>query len=353
MKRQPVKKSFTRTSARRGATRYVRTDADKASAPRVARKAAASSSAGAQPVSAYVLQHLQVFFYSLGQMSRTPLSTLMTALVIGIALALPAGLYVLLDNAQRIGADWDGGVQISLFLKQEVGDEEALRLAEALRATQGISAVDIVSRAEALEEFRELSGFGKALDTLGENPLPVLLLVRPTAADDGPETSERLLASLSTQPEVEIAQLDMQWLKRLYGIMAIAERGVLILATLLALAVLVIVGNTIRLAIQSRHDEIEIIKLVGATAAFVRRPFLYSGFWYGLFGGAIAWLLLSISLGLLSQPVRQLSGLYNSNFELSGLSAQNALLLPLTGIALGLLGSALAVRRHLAAIEPT
>lgn len=315
-------------------------------------------------VSAYFLQHLQVFFYSLGQLSRAPFSTLMTAAVIGIALALPAGLHVLVKNIQQLSAGWDGGAQISLFLKPGIDDAQAHQLAERVRRVPGVQAVELVSRSQALDEFRQLSGFGKALDMLEENPLPAVLVVRPAGAglslspfdaqapQDGLAPTRALLERLQGLPEVEQVQADMQWLQRLYAIMATVQRAVVILGALLALAVLLIVGNTIRLAIYSRRDEIEIIKLIGAADNFIQRPFLYTGLWYGLFGGIIAWWLVSLSLWLLRAPVQQLATLYHSNFALGGLDIAGTGLLLGAGVFLGLCGSALAVKRHLAAIEP-
>jgi cell division transport system permease protein len=301
-----------------------------------------------------VLQHIQVCLYSLGQLWRSPLATLMTTAVIGIALALPTGLQVVLQNAQILGAGEGRGGDISLFLKQQVSDEEALAFAERARSLPGVAAVDVLSRTQALEEFRELSDFGEALDALNENPLPALVIVHPVRASDQNITlaTEQLLNELRQLPEVEIVQFDMQWLQRLRAILAIVERGVWVLATLLALAVLLITGNTIRLTIQSRREEIEIVKLLGATDAFIRRPFLYSGLWYGLIGAVIAWLLVSLSLILLKEPVSRLSALYASQFELSGMSVPTSLLLLCGAMLLGWLGSLLSVRRHLAAIEP-
>jgi cell division transport system permease protein len=318
-----------------------------------AKPSGATNSHSTASLSAYFLQHLQVFFYSIGQMSRSPLSTLMTAAVIGIALALPAALHVALQNAKNIGATWDGGTQISLFLRPKVSDAQSAQLAERVRELPGIAEVDVITRAEALAEFRQLSGFGAALNILDENPLPAVLVIRPVAGNQaGLGFTQDLIVKLRALPEVEIAEFDMQWLKRLYAIMAVAQRGVLILGALLGLAVLLIVGNTIRLMIQSRRDEIEIVKLIGATDAFIRRPFLYSGLWYGLLGVLIAWVLVSVSLWLLQEPVRKLVALYNSNYELVGLNAETTVILLCSGVLLGLLGSVLAVKRHLAAIEP-
>ena len=301
----------------------------------------------------YFLRHLQTFFYTLGQLSRRPFSTLMTTAVIGIALAMPTGLHVLLKNAQQVTASWDGATQISLFLKTNVRESAAQALATKLRKQPNIDEVRYISSAQALAEFQELSGFGEVLEFLDDNPLPAVLVVHPALGDTGPAEVKRLVDQLGQYPEVEMAQLDMQWVKRLYAIMAIVQRGVWVLASLLALAVLLVVGNTIRLAIQNRRDEIVITKLIGGTDAFIRRPFLYTGFWYGLFGGIIALLLIGTALWLLKHPIHQLAVLYYSPFRLDALSGDTTLVVIGFGCLLGLLGSWLAVGRHLRDIEPT
>jgi len=296
--------------------------------------------------------HAQALIATLGQLSRRPFSTSMTVAVIGIALALPAGLYVLLNNAERMISGWEGGNQISLFLKTGVNESRAQQLAEALRRQPGIASIDYISRDNALDEFRRLSGFGDALDALNDNPLPSVLVVHLKKDMTDPALIEQLLGKLRNRPEVDIAQLDMQWVKRLFALMAMVQRGVLVLASLLGLAVLLVVGNTIRLAIQSRRDEIVITKLIGATDAFIRRPFLYSGAWYGLGGGILALLLVQFSLYVLQQPVHNLALLYNSSFALYGLDIVTAAVLLGSGALLGLFGSWLAVGRHLKDIEP-
>ena len=301
----------------------------------------------------YLLRHLQVFFYSLGVLSRSPFATLMTTAVIGIALALPSGLHVVLQNAQQLSGGWDGAAQISLFLKRSVPNEEANRLARQLQELPEVASVNYISRSEALQEFQRLSGFGDALEALKDNPLPSVLVIHPTANASTPAATEKLLQRLQGYPPVDVAQLDMQWVKRLYVIMELVRRGVVVLAALLALAVLLVVGNTIRLAIQNRRDEIVVMKLIGGTDGFIRRPFLYTGFWYGLFGGVIAWLLVSLSLSILRDPVERLTGLYQSQFELSGLDFTTTGMLIGTSILLGLAGSWLAVGRHLRDIEPS
>lgn len=301
----------------------------------------------------YVLRHLQVFFYSLGQLSRQPFATMMTVAVIGIALALPTGLHVILKNARQLSGGWDGAAQISLFLKRSTTDKQAQHLADQIRRLPKINTVNYISRDAALAEFRRLSGFGDALQALRDNPLPAVLVVRPAWQNTDPAAADRLLVQLRHFPAVDIAQLDMQWVKRLFVIMELVRRGVIVLAALLALAVLLVVGNTIRLAIQNRRSEIVVMKLIGGTDAFIRRPFLYTGFWYGLLGGAIAWLLVNLSLSVLSGPIEQLAGLYQHHFTVTGLDLSATLLLLLFSVLLGLAGSWLAVGRHLRDIEPS
>jgi cell division transport system permease protein len=301
----------------------------------------------------YILRHLQSLFYALGQMVRRPLAAAMTASVIGIALALPTGLHLLLKNAQQVTSGWDGATQMSLFLRQGTGEKQALALAETLRQRPEIEQVEYVSRDDAMEEFRRLSGFGEALDALDTNPLPAVLIVRPGLRASDPESIESLLNEMRDLPSVDMAQLDMLWVKRLYSLMNIINRGVWVLGTLLGLAVLLVVGNTIRLAIQNRESEIVVMKLIGGTDAFIRRPFLYSGFWYGLAGGLTAVLLVNASLLLLQDPVHQLAALYHSQFRLDSLDLAGTGAVLGGGTILGLLGSWLAVGRHLRDIEPT
>jgi len=304
-------------------------------------------------VNAYLTHHLWVLVSSLGVLWRTPLATLMTASVIGIALALPTGLHVLLQSVQQLSTGWEGTAQMSLFLKSDVPEKRILSLADKLRGWEGVSEVRYISREQALAEFREQSGFGGALDSLDENPLPAVLVLFPTAEAAEPIQMGLLLGKVQKLDSVDLAQLDMEWVRRLSGIIEVGKRGVLLLGGLLALAILLVVGNTIRLTILSRSQEIIVTKLIGATNGFIRRPFLYTGFWYGLMGAVLAWLLVAILLGLLGDPVNRLSFLYNSEFSLGGLDLETVAFLLGSGIALGLLGSWLAVGRHLQAIEPS
>lgn len=303
-------------------------------------------------VQAYGINHLHVFFSSLGRICRAPFASLLTASVIGIALALPAGFYTLLQNLQQLSGGWDGAARISLFLKSGVKLEQARQLAQQLNANPHIEKIRVIDRDSALEEFKALSGFGDALNALDSNPLPTVLVVTPVVETDNPQRVESLVESLANQPEVELAQLDLQWVKRLYSIMHLIQRGLLVIAGMLAIAVILVIGNTIRLDIQNRRSEIQVNKLIGATNAFIRRPFLYTGFWYGLFGGIAACLLVISALGMLQGPARRLAGLYESGFTLLNLGFSNAVLLIAIAVALGYLGSWLAVSQHLRNIEP-
>lgn len=297
----------------------------------------------------WLRRHREALFESLARFRRTPLASVLTVAVIGITLALPGGLYLAVDNAQRLGHGWEANGQVSLFLKPDVGEADAQKLAAKIRRLAGVAQVAYVSRAQALAEFKRHSGFGEALSLLDRNPLPAVLVVQP--APLAPEALAGLAAELGRQPGVDFASLDLDWVRRLHAMLGAAQRAVLILAGLLGLAVLIIIGNTVRLAVLSRREEIEITKLVGGTDSFIRRPFLYAGWLAGTLGGVVAFLLVGASLLILSGPAQELAALYGTRFEVVGLGAL-ALYLPLGGAALGWVGSRLAVGRHLRAIEP-
>lgn len=297
------------------------------------------------------LHHGQVARSSLRRLLAQPVSSLMTWLVIGIALALPASLNVALDNIQRLGSAWDSSARLSVYLKLDVSDEAGRALSQRLKQDGLINTVHYTDRAAALAEFRELSGFGDLLDGLSDNPLPAVISVEPRA-NQPPEALAELQTRLAQHPEVDNVQLDLEWVQRLQALVALGQRLAFTLAALLSLGVILVIGNTIRLAIESRREEIVIVKLVGGTDAFVRRPFLYTGFWYGLGGGLCAWLIVLCSLWWIDGAVSRLSGLYDSGFSLAGPGFIATLALWLAGSGLGLAGAWLAVARHLGAIEP-
>jgi len=305
------------------------------------------------PVQAWAINHARTLIASLGTLTRQPASSFMTIAVIAIALALPSGLLVLLNNASQISVDLDNNAQISVFLKASTSEKQAKSLVKKLRLYEDIEQVTMINKDKALLEFSKISGFGDAIEALDSNPLPHVITVQPKVDPTRPDRIQHLLKQLNKLKQVELAQLDLQWVKRLFAMLEIAQRGIWVIASLLGVAVLLVVGNTIRLDIQNRREEIEVTKLIGGTDAFIRRPFLYTGLWYGIGGGLCAWLLTTISIGLLDDSVAQLASLYNSGFQLDGLSFTETMSLIGFSCFLGLGGSWIAVGRHLSEIEPS
>lgn len=294
--------------------------------------------------------HGQVAAKSLSELVDSWASSLMTWLVIGIALALPMLLYLLLANVGGIGGEWQGKPRLSAYLADTVTEAQGVALADEVADRTDVDVVSYISRQDALAEFQAMSGFGDVLDSLDANPLPALIEVTPASAS--PVEVRLLVANLETLPAVESVSVDLDWIERLYAIVSLAERFVLALGVFLSLGVLLSIGNTIRLAIENRRAEIEVVKLVGGTDGFVRRPFLYLGFWYGFGGAALAWVMVQASLVFLSGPVDRLVRSYESGFQLSGLGVGLSLALLVAGALLGIAGAAIAVRRHLHLIEP-
>lgn len=288
---------------------------------------------------------------SLRRVVVSPVASIMTWLVIGIALALPAGLIVLLDNANRLSVGWDNPAQMSAFLASGISPERAAALRDEFSQVAGVAEVVLLSADAALEEFRALSGFADVLSNLDENPLPDVLLITPDESLDSAAVAA-LQQDLEAQPDTAEVVLDMAWLERLQQLMGLIERLVLALGCLFVLGVILILGNTIRLAIESRREEIEVIKLVGGSNGFVRRPFLYTGLWYGVGGGLCAGLLVVAALAFLRVPAASLAALYESSFAISGLGVMGVLNLVFLGGVFGLAGAWLAVARHLSDIQP-
>ncbi len=302
-------------------------------------------------IAAWAEQHARAAVGALGRFRGSLGSSGMTAAVIGIALALPAAFLTVLDNVQVITDDWQGGVRASLFLAADTDAEQHQRLRSSLAAQEDINGVALIAPDEALAEFRANSELGDALDLLDENPLPAVLVVEP-AAGLTPDGVDRLVERLAAEPAVESVRLDREWIRRLHAMVGLAERSTWAVALLLGITVVLVVGNTIRLDIQNRREEIVITKLIGGTDAFVRRPFLYAGLWYGLIGGLLSWVLVEVGRLALAGTVADLAQLYGSAFRLAGTGLSGGLTLLACGAFLGLLGSWLAVGRHLVAIEP-
>jgi cell division transport system permease protein len=303
-------------------------------------------------IGAYFSRHAQVLVGSLGRIAEQPLAAFMTMAVIGVALALPLLLNVFLQNASTAGGNLTDAFDLSVYLDKKADAARAETLAKQIRLRGDVAQVRIISAEQALAEFRGASGFGKALDALQENPLPFTLVVTPTLDAGTPQGTEILRAAIAAMPDVQIVQLDTDWIKRLHAILDLIRHAVILTGALLAVGVVLIVSNTIRLDILNRRAEIEVMKLVGASDGFTRRPFLYGGIWYGMGGGLLAIILVWLGTWFLDEPVAHLALLYGSGFRLEGLNSVSMLEVLGAAAALAWAGSWLAVWRHIRAIEP-
>jgi cell division transport system permease protein len=299
----------------------------------------------------YLSLHVENLREALARLLRQPFGSMMTIAVIALALALPAGLRVTVNNAQALSGSWEGAIDFTVYLDGDVDEGRAAELALEVEARDDVAQAVLITRSEALEEFRSYSGFGDALDALAENPLPHALVVRPAASTLA--DVEALASDLDALEETDLVQIDTAWVERLRSILELVRRIVDIATILLALAVVMVIGNTIRLEINNRRTEIEVVKLVGGSDGFIRRPFLYLGLCYGLAGGMLAAITIALSLALISAPARSLAQLYGSTYSLVGLSLAQTLALLIGGAILGWGGAGVAAARHLRAIEPS
>jgi len=303
------------------------------------------------PVSSWFGRHVRTSIGSMGRLARQPFASLMIILVIAVTLAIPAALNLVIKNARSVSEGWDNALDFSVYLQSAITEDEARGLARLIEQRADVASVELITAAEALEEFKEQSGFGAALDQLQENPLPHTLVVRPSPSNTA-QSMTLLQEEVGNLPESDSVQVDTEWVQRFHAILDIVREAIAIGAALLGIAIIVIIGNTIRLDIQNRREEIEVTKLIGASNAFVRRPFLWSGFWYGLFGGLLALALVQYGLYLLQQPVARLAGLYQGGIVVMNLTFNEMLAILGIGVALGLLGSWFAASRHMRRIEP-
>jgi cell division transport system permease protein len=301
---------------------------------------------------AYFARHAQTLIGSLGRLVAQPFGSAMTMGVIGIAIALPLLGSLLLQNARLATSNLNTAFDLTVYLDKKAGSARTQQLAKQLRLRGDVAQVRVISADEAFAQFRNDSGFGKALDALTDNPLPDTLVVTPTLDASTPHGTETLKSAIGAMPDVEAAQLDTEWVKRLNAMLDVLKRVVLLTGALLALGIVLIVSNTVRLDILNRRAEIEVMKLVGASDGFTRRPFLYSGLWYGLGGGALALLFAAAAGAILAQPVEQLAALYGSGFRLQGLGFLTAASVLGVAAFLAWAGSWLAAQRHIREIEP-
>jgi cell division transport system permease protein len=304
-------------------------------------------------IEAYFARHAQTLVGSLGRIVNQPFATLMTMGVVAVALALPLLLSLFLSNLSAATGNWNDAFDLSVYMNKKASAARAASVAKQLRQRGDVATVRVITADQALAQFRSDSGFGKALDALSDNPLPDTLIVTPTLPASTPQGTDALKQAIGTIADVQAVQIDTEWVKRLHAMLDILRRVVLLTAGILGAGVVLIVGNTIRLDILNRRQEIEVMKLVGASDGFARRPFLYSGIWYGLGGGLIALILVAVAAVILARPVDTLAKLYGSQFRLRGLGFTTAAGVLALAVGLAWLGSWLAATRHIRGIEPT
>lgn len=295
-------------------------------------------------------QHVQTAANSFEKLRQSPGNSLMTIAVIGIALLLPSALFVSVDNLSRLGGNMGAASQLSVYLQQDVTDSEAMEISQQLLTRRDIETVRYISAEEAAEEFVARSGLGDVISALDSNPLPGVFVITPS--DVSASLSSALVSDLESLHGVDSVQFDLAWVERLQAFLGLTRRASTGLMGILAIAVLFVVGNTIRLGIENRRAEIVVIKLVGGTNAYIARPFLYTGAYYGLAGGVLAWTLLAAILLALNGPASELLRLYGSDYRIRGLGTSGSLLLLAGSTLLGWLGAWISVRQHLSAIEP-
>lgn len=303
-------------------------------------------------VQAILAYHLQAAIQSLNLLCRRPVATMMTSIVIAITLALPALFWIFSDNLANLTASWQRGGHISLYLKPAISEADQQRVLQKVREMEGVAQVALKSSKEGLSELTQQEGMQDIMRYLPENPLPAVVDVVPALVIDSPAKLDLLARQLQTITQVENAKVDMEWISRLHALLGFAAKFADALLALLAMAVIVIVGNTLRLAIHSRQEEIQVLKLIGAQDPFILRPFLYSGVWYGAIGAFFAIFLVNIFIFSLGAALNQLAVAYQMHYPLQGLSMRQILLLVLFAIILGWMGARLSVKRQLASIEP-
>ena len=298
----------------------------------------------------WLAAHAGGFSAALKRISITPLGSALNALVIGIALSLPVGLYLLVSNLQAASQQLTAAPQISAFMALDASRAEIAQIEVRLKQTPRITAFRLVPREQALAEFKKSSGLNDVIEGLPQNPLPDAFVI--DAADASPEALEALRDEIRQWPRVAHVQLDAQWARRLDAGLRLARLVAALLGTLLGVALVAVTFNTIRLQVLTRREEIEVIKLIGATDAFIQRPFLYFGALQGLAGGAVAWGIVSAGAYLANRSLGELSHVYAALLQLNNLTPGDSLVLLLTATALGWLGAWISVSRHLALIEP-
>lgn len=301
---------------------------------------------------AFWVQNIRQIITSIGEIWRTPVASAMTIAVMGLSLTLPATLHIIVKNVQSINLEWDSAAEISLFLNDGLSQQQVAGAMRRIQAYDEVEKLVYISKEDAVEEFKKESGFGQALDYLEQNPLPASFIVTPVKNHRQADAAKLLLIKLEKEREIEFGKLDIDWLTRLNAIVTMLEEAVITVAVLLMVSVVLIIGNTIRLSIISRREEIEVMKLVGATEAFIQRPFVYTGIWYGIMGGIVAFIVVSFVIWWMQSALVDISGLYMADFKIEGLTLSEFGGLMLLASTLGFSGAFWSVHRHIREIEP-
>ncbi len=301
-------------------------------------------------ISAWLTQHGFVFFHTLKRLIASPVTSLLSISVMGIALSLPTGVYVLMQNLQNLSGQAIHAPQMSLFLRTDMQSADVQQVEQRLERDVRILGHQFVSKETALQQLQQRSGFANVATSLERNPLPDAFILH--LQNEGAESMRQLQAELQGWPEIEYVQFDSVWIERLDALLKLGRFSVLLLATILSIAIIAIMFNTIRLQILTKRDEIEISKLIGATDSFIRRPFLYFGAIQGLAGGATAWMIIAYALSAVNLELVELSNLYGIQLQMQFLILEDGISLLIFSTLLGWLGARLSVANHLWQIEP-
>ncbi|SER50119.1 cell division transport system permease protein [Nitrosomonas sp. Nm51] len=301
-------------------------------------------------IRAWLSQHSYVLVQVLKRMVASPVTSLLSALVMGIAFSLPVGFYLFLQNMHAISGQNSVTPQMSLFLKQSTTGQDIAAVRERLQGKEQVAHIQFISKDQALLQLQQSGGAGNVVPSLGRNPLPDAFVVDVQNAHA--EALERLQIIMQKWPEIEYVQFDSVWAERLEAILSFGRVITILLFTLLSVAVVAVMFNTIRLQILTRRDEIELSKLIGATDGFIQRPFLYFGAIQGLIGGITAWLIIALALQMINDELKTLAGLYAWDIHLQHLSNSDSISLLLFAAWIGWLGARLAVASHLWQTEP-
>lgn len=293
----------------------------------------------------FIGQHYRALARAVTRLAGQPANSILGALVIGTALALPAGGQLLLSNFLGLARGITGTPQISLFMSLEASEAEVAEVGARLKAHRDAASVIHVPREAALKRLRASDGLAEVLESLPRNPFPDAFIVSP--ASDDPALFARLEQEFGQLPKVEHVQLDSAWVKRLHALFAMGRSAVMLLAALLGTALVVVTFNTIRLQILTQREEIGVSRLLGASDGFIRRPFYYYAALQGALGGLFAWGIVAAAVAVLADPATELAAAYDVGFALRGLDATDVGVLVGCAAALGWLGAALSVRRHL------